>query len=131
MAKSTRKVRQRIDRRNWSEYNRWQSEEVRLACLFLKALAESCTIRDWERRRGRPRIPRRELVLCLLVRSYFHLSFRRTVGLLKLLEPAHAQARDNVEILLTLGDAHFQVRNYKRAAELFEARMREFWIFQG
>ena len=32
-------------------------------------------------------MPRRELVLCLLVRSYFHLSFRRTIGLLKLLAP--------------------------------------------
>ncbi len=29
---------------------------------------------------------RRELVLCLLVRAYFHLSFRRTVGLLQLLK---------------------------------------------
>ncbi|MBI4416372.1 MAG: hypothetical protein HY557_05260 [Euryarchaeota archaeon] len=93
MAKSTGKVRRRIDRRNWTKYNRWQSEEVRLACLFLKTLAESSTIHDWERRRGRPRIPRRELVLCLLVRSYFHLSFRRTVGLLKLLQPTLGLAR--------------------------------------
>ncbi len=86
MAKSACKVRRRIDHRDWRHYNRWQSEEVVLACRFLKALVESCTIHDWERRRGRPRVPRRELVLCLLVRSYFHLSFRRTVGLLKLLK---------------------------------------------
>jgi len=87
LAKSRGKVRRRIDRRDWRQYNRWQSEEVRLACLFLKDLVESSTIHDWERHRGRPRIPRRELVLCLLVRSYFHMSFRRTVGLLKLLGP--------------------------------------------
>ena len=61
MAKSGGKVRRRIDRRDWTEYNRWQSEEVRLACLFLKDLVESSTIHDWERRRGRPRIPRRDL----------------------------------------------------------------------
>ena len=86
MAKSTRAVRKRIDRRDWREYNRWQSEEVVLACRFLKTLVESCTIHDWERHRGRPRGPRRELILCLLVRSYFHLSFRRAVGLLQLLK---------------------------------------------
>jgi len=86
LAKSTRAARRRIDRRNWREYNRWQSEEIVLACQFLKALVESCTIHDWERRRGRPRVPRRELVLCLLVRAYFHLSFRRTIGLIQLLK---------------------------------------------
>ena len=93
MAKSRGKVRRRIDRRDWTQYNRWQSDEVRLACQFLKALVESSTIHDWERHRGRPRIPRRELVLCLLFRAYFHLSFRRTVGLLKLLQPTIGLAR--------------------------------------
>src|SRR3989304_5633918 len=83
-AKSSRHVRRRIDRRDWPQYNRWQSDEVRLACLFLKDLVESATIHDWERRKGRPRLPRRELILCLLVRAYFHLSFRRTIGLLRL-----------------------------------------------
>ena len=87
MAKSSRHVRRRIDRRDWPQYNRWQSDEVRLACLFLKDLVESATIHDWERRKGRPRIPRRELILCLLVRAYFHLSFRRTIGLVRLLQP--------------------------------------------
>src|SRR4030067_470595 len=55
--------------------------------LSLKPLVEPSAIHDWERRKGRPRIPRRELVLCLLVRAYFHLSFRRTIGLLSLLQP--------------------------------------------
>ena len=49
---------------------------------------ESATIHDWQRKNGRPRMPRRELILCLLVRAYFDLCFRRTVGLLKLLQPA-------------------------------------------
>ena len=48
MAKSRGKVRRRIDRRDWTQYNRWQSDEVRLACQFLKALVESSTIHDWE-----------------------------------------------------------------------------------
>lgn len=87
MGKGATKVRKRIDRRNWKEYNRWQSEEVFLACLAMKAVVESATIHDWERKNGRPRIPRRELVLCLLVRAYFNFSFRRTVGLLKILQP--------------------------------------------
>lgn len=93
MARSQRQPRRRIDRRDWPEYNRWQSEEVRLACVYLRTLVESPTIHDWERRKGRPRIPRRDLVLCLLVRAYFHLSFRRTVGLLKLLQSALGLAR--------------------------------------
>jgi transposase len=85
LARSERHPRRRIDRRDWTQYNRWQSEEVLLACLFLKDLVASSTVHDWERRKGRPRIPRRDLVLCLLVRAYFHLSFRRTIGLLQLL----------------------------------------------
>lgn len=56
-------------------------------------LVESSTIPGWERRKGRPRIPRRDLVLCLLVRSYFHLSFLWTVGLLKLLQTSLGLAR--------------------------------------
>ncbi len=88
MGKEARKVRKGIDTRDWREYNRWQSEEVFLACQSMKALVESATIHDWQRKNGRPRIPRRELVLCLLIRAYFDLSFRRTVGLLKLLQPA-------------------------------------------
>ena len=87
MGKGATKVRKRIDGRNWTEYNRWQSEEVFLACLFFKTLVESSAIHDWSRKNGRPRFARRELVLCLMVRAYFDLSFRRAAGLLKLLQP--------------------------------------------
>ncbi len=69
MGKGARKVRKRIDTRDWAEYNRWQSEEVLLACRFFKGLVESSMIHDWSRKNGRPRAARRELVLCLLVRA--------------------------------------------------------------
>lgn len=128
MAKSTRKVRSRIDRRDWRQYNRWQSEEVVLACRFLKTLVESPTVHHWERRRGRPRVSRRELVLCLLVRAYFHLSFRRTVGLLKLL-------KDNLGLAHV---PHFNtLQKYNRGdgltrtlENLFNETARPFWAVE-
>jgi tetratricopeptide (TPR) repeat protein len=56
-----------------------------------------------------------------VVLARYHLDEKRPVEAIKLLEPAFAQNRENPQILLTLGDAHFEVKNYQRAAELFEA----------
>lgn len=63
------------------------------------------------------------LIAPRIVLGRYHLDEKRPVEAIKLLEPAHAQSKDNVEILLTLGDAHFQVENYQRAADLFEAAL--------
>ena len=63
------------------------------------------------------------LVRARLLLARFHLdegSYRDTI---RLLEPARARAPRNVEVLLALGDAHFQIQNYKRASGLFEAAM--------
>lgn len=80
------KKHKRVDLRDWAAYNRWQSVEVALACLRLRALADSSVIHDWQRRRGRRRVARRTIVLCLLVKAYFNVSYRRLRGLLVLLQ---------------------------------------------
>lgn len=82
-----RKLRKRIDSRRWTDYNNWQAEEVLLAMLHLRALVESSTIHDWERGDGRPRVPRRVIVLCLLVKAYLDVSYRRLHGHLLILQP--------------------------------------------
>jgi tetratricopeptide (TPR) repeat protein len=56
-----------------------------------------------------------------VVLARYHLDEKRPIEAIKLLEPAFAQNKENVEILLTLGDAHFEVKNFQRAAELYEA----------
>ena len=42
---------------------------------------------------------------------------------IEILEPAYVQDPENVDVLLTLGDAHYQAKNFPRAAELFEATL--------
>ena len=84
-SKVRKRVAKRRDRRDWSQYNHWQSQEVLLACHALRVLIESSTIHDWQRQNGRPRVPRRVIVLCLLVKAYFNVSYRRLHGLLVLL----------------------------------------------
>ena len=42
---------------------------------------------------------------------------------LRVLEPAYVRDKENVDLLLTLGDAHYRSRHYQRAAELFEATL--------
>ncbi len=56
-----------------------------------------------------------------VVLARYQLDEKRPVEAIKLLEPAYAQNKENVPVLLTLGDAHFEVKNYQRAAELYEA----------
>lgn len=68
MSKKSTGKRKRTDNRDWKEYNGWQSQKMRLACLQLKAFADASSIHDWEAKKGRPRIPRRVIVLCLLVK---------------------------------------------------------------
>jgi tetratricopeptide (TPR) repeat protein len=41
----------------------------------------------------------------------------------RLLEPAYVRDPENVNLMLTLGDAHYQMKNYRRAAELLEASL--------
>lgn len=42
---------------------------------------------------------------------------------IEILEPAYVQDPENVDVLLTLGDAHYQAKNFPRVAELFEATL--------
>lgn len=58
-----------------------------------------------------------------IVLGRLFLDEKQPVEAIKLLEPAHAQSKENIEILLTLGDAHFQSGNYPRATDLFEAAL--------
>ena len=61
MGKGATKLRKGIDGRNWTEHNRWQSEEVFLNGPFFKTLVESSAIHDWTRKNRRPRVARRGL----------------------------------------------------------------------
>ena len=58
-----------------------------------------------------------------VVLARYQLDEKRPVEAIKLLEPAYAQNRESVPVLLTLGDAHFEVKNFQRAAELYEAAL--------
>ena len=52
--------------------------------------------------------------------AMFMLGEGRAAEAVKLLEPAYVREPDNVDVLLVLGDAHYQLKNYSRAAELLE-----------
>lgn len=67
---------------DWPLYNEWQREEVYRTCLKLRELVDQADIRTWQHTNGRPRIPRRTVVLCLLVKAVFGFSYRRTEGVL-------------------------------------------------
>lgn len=71
----------------WTDYNEWQRHEIYRTCLKLRELVDQTDIRTWQHANGRPRIPRRTIVLGLLLRALFDLSFRRTEGLLWLVHP--------------------------------------------
>ena len=73
--------------RGTEEYNEWQCREIVLACTVLRGLVDSTKVHDWERRNGRPRIARRDIVLCLLVKAYLNVSYRRFTVLLRVLRP--------------------------------------------
>src|SRR3989304_90058 len=45
------------------------------------------------------------------------------LGALGVREPAYVRDKENVDLLLTLGDPHYRSRHYQRAAELFEATL--------
>jgi len=53
----------------------------------LRDLVDASCIHNGSDNTGRPRTPRRTIILGLLVRAYVDLSFRRTEGLLSLLKP--------------------------------------------
>ena len=74
-------------KRDWRKYNEWQCREIVLACTVLRGLVGSSVVHDWERSNGRPGIARRDIVLCLLVKAYLHVSYRRLTGLLRVLRP--------------------------------------------
>ena len=69
-------------KRDWSRYNEWQCREIVLACTVLRGLVDSTKVHDWKRRNGRPRIARRDIVLCLLVKAYLNASYRKLIGFL-------------------------------------------------
>lgn len=72
---------------DWSTYNTWQAREMVRVVHRLRDLVDASCIHNWSYNTGRPRIPRRTVILGLLIRAYFDLSFRRTEGLLHLLRP--------------------------------------------
>jgi transposase len=72
---------------DWSTYNDWQAREMVRVVHRLRDLVDASCIHNWSYNTGRPRIPRRTIILGLLIRAYFDLSFRRTEGLLHLLKP--------------------------------------------
>lgn len=74
------------DERDWGEYNSWQEDEVVLALMRMRSLVESNTIHDWEHKTGRPRVQRRVIVLCPLVKAYCNVSYRRLNGYLVLFQ---------------------------------------------
>ena len=73
--------------RGTEEYNEWQCKEIVLACTVLRGIVDSSVVHDWERRNGRHRIARRDIVLCLLVKAYLNVSYRRLTGFLRVLRP--------------------------------------------
>lgn len=122
---SARKKHKRVDSRDWAAYNRWQGDEVTLACGRLRELAESSTIHDWERRRGRRRVARRTIVLCLLVKAYFNVSYRRLHGLVALLQPT--LGLENVPAYTTIAKYGRDGTMTPTLQRLFEATARPFW----
>lgn len=58
-----------------------------MAVQQLKRLVDDSCIHDWEHRKGRPRVERRVIVFCLLVKALFNVRYRRLQGLLELLQP--------------------------------------------
>ena len=72
--------------RGTEEYNELQCKEIVLACTVLRGIVDS-SVHDWERRNGRHRISRRDIVLCLLVKAYLNVSYRRLTGFLRVLRP--------------------------------------------
>jgi GWxTD domain-containing protein len=79
-------------------------ERTRARALYQQALRED------------PNLVRPRLVL-----ARFGLDENDAVEAIRLLEPAYAQNQQDVEVLLTLADAHSQARNCRRASELYEA----------
>ncbi|MBX8639737.1 MAG: transposase [Thermoplasmata archaeon] len=69
-------------KRDWRKYNEWQCKEIVLACTVLRGLVDNSRVHYWERRDGRPRIARRDIVLCLLVKACLNVSCRRLTGFL-------------------------------------------------
>ena len=90
---STNSIRKRCGsrrnerKRDWSRYNEWQCKEIVLACTVLRGIVDSTKVHDWDRRNGRPGIARRDIVLCLLVKAYLNVSYRRLTGFLRVLRP--------------------------------------------
>jgi GWxTD domain-containing protein len=56
-----------------------------------------------------------------LVLARFRLDENEAVEAIRLLEPAHAQSKEDVEVLLTLADAYAMAKDCRRASELYEA----------
>ena len=73
--------------RGTEEYNELQCKEIVLACTVLRGIVDISRVHDWERKNGRPRIARRDIVLCLLVKTYLNVSYRRLTVLLRVLRP--------------------------------------------
>jgi len=70
-------------------YNRIQENEIPLFFACLPGSVEAVLDREtlWQGV-GRPPVPLYDVLVCLLVKEYFHLSLRRNIGLLQLLKRA-------------------------------------------
>lgn len=114
--------------RDWPEYNSWQNDEVILTLTRLRTLVETSVVHDWSHKMGRPRVGRRVIVLCLLVKAFCNVSYRRLHGYLVLFQSV--LALDVVPHYNTLA-------KYGRASgvedtmeAVFEATAAPFWLIE-
>lgn len=127
-SKVRKRVAKRRDHRDWNQYNPWQSDEVLPFCLHVRRLVESSAIHHWEHRNGRPRVPRRVIVLCLLVKAYFNVSYRRVHGLLVLLrEPFGLDHVPHFNTIAKYGRDPGMTATLER---VFDATARPLWLVE-
>ncbi len=74
-------------KRSRGNYNERQWKEIVLTCAVLRGCVERTRLRDWESRNGRSRVARRGIELCLLLKTYLNVSYRRFTGVLKVFSP--------------------------------------------
>jgi tetratricopeptide (TPR) repeat protein len=63
------------------------------------------------------------LTTARLLLARFHLDDDQPLEAARLLEPAHVQNKEHIEVLATLGDAYLKLGRYSRAVELLEAAL--------
>ena len=112
-------------RRDFRAYNAWQCEEVVLTLMKLRSLVETSVIHDWERATGRPRVQRRAIILCLLVKAFENVSYRRLVGYLALYQMILGLAI--VPHFNTIAKYGREAGTLQTMSRLFDSTTREFW----